>query len=337
MMESRKILLICNSFSTFIKTDFKILSEFGEVLKFQYNPSKFLKTNIVNQIKLLHFLISTLSGCHLIYIWFADYHSFLPVLFGRIFRKKTILVLGGYDVASLPEIKYGSFNTRVRALLTKYSISSADINLCVSENIQQDALARVPRAKTQVLHTGYSDILFTPGNRQRRNRVMTVAICETPQTIQLKGLDYFVKLAQELPQYEFVFIGGVHILEEYFKIPSNLKLIGELPNHELIPYYQEAKVYAQFSMREGLPNCVCESMLCGCIPVGFDNGGIPIAIGDAGYIVDNPDMALIKNIIIEAMEAPEYLRNKARERIINQFGLDKRVQVIKNYIIKKNL
>ena len=329
-----KILLIYPSFFTFVKTDFHILSKLGDVSKFHYHQSKTIKNNIFNQIKLLLFLTKNILTCNLIYIWFADYHSLLPILFGKIFRKKTMLVLGGYDVASLPEIEYGAFYKRFRRFFAKYSISNADINLCVADNIQNDALNRVPSAKTRILYTGYSKDIFTLGNIDRKDIVLTVALCDTIPRIKLKGIDYFVELAKVLPQYEFVFVGGGDCIDKFIEVPSNLRLVGKLPNHEIIKYYQEAKVYAQFSMREGLPNTVCESMLCGCIPVGFNNGGIPIAIGDAGFIIKTNEVEIIKDKVIEAMDSSEDLRKIARKRILENFSIENRENSIYRLVEK---
>ena len=38
-----------------------------------------------------------------------------------------------------------------------------------------------------------------------------------------------------------------------------------MPQEKLIPYYQKAKVYCQLSMREGLPNALCEALLVGLV------------------------------------------------------------------------
>ena len=42
-------------------------------------------------------------------------------------------------------------------------------------------------------------------------------------------------------------------------------------------------------MREGLPNALCEAMLCECVPVGTDVQGIRTAMGDAGFYVPYGD------------------------------------------------
>jgi len=43
-----------------------------------------------------------------------------------------------------------------------------------------------------------------------------------------------------------------------------IKFTGLVPDEELIKYYQKAKVY-QLSEYEGLPNALCEAMLCECL------------------------------------------------------------------------
>ena len=39
--------------------------------------------------------------------WFAGWHAVLPVLFARMQRKPSLMIVGGIDAASLPEIGYG--------------------------------------------------------------------------------------------------------------------------------------------------------------------------------------------------------------------------------------
>ena len=82
-----------------------------------------------------------------------------------------------------------------------------------------------------------------------------------------------------------------------------------------------------FSMREGLPNVVCEAMLSECIPVGFSNGGIPVAIGDAGYILKEKTIESAKKAIRIAMKNEE-LGKAARQRIIKKFPMDNRIKFL---------
>ena len=64
-----------------------------------------------------------------IFIWFADYHSFLPSLIGRLLGKKVYIVIGGYDAAKIKELNFlkvtiniqGQKNNEIRNWTTGYS------------------------------------------------------------------------------------------------------------------------------------------------------------------------------------------------------------------------
>ena len=96
----------------------------------------------------------------------------------------------------------------------------------------------------------------------------------------------------------------------------------------MLPLYREAKVYCQLSCREGLPNSLCEAMLCGCIPVGSNVGGIPHAIGDTGYLVDYGNDEQIIRSIEEALQASPSQGISARKRIATLFALATREKQI---------
>jgi glycosyltransferase involved in cell wall biosynthesis len=221
-----------------------------------------------------------------IYIWFADYHSLLPIFFAKILKKKSLLVLGGYDVTYVPELKCGAFSNPLRTFCTKFSIKNATLNLSVSDNIKREILEKVPKTKVKTIYTGYSEDKFIPFPDPKETIVLTVCSVDSLQRVRLKGIDFFVDVARSMPKYKFIIIGlGDNALKYLKDIPKNIEILNRMEQNELICFYQKAKVYAQFSMREGLPNAVCEAMLCECIPVGFNNGGIPIAIGDCGFIL----------------------------------------------------
>jgi len=58
-------------------------------------------------ISYLHFSFLLFKGvlwADITFSWFADTHAFLAVLLSKLFRKKSIVVVGGYEVANVPEI-----------------------------------------------------------------------------------------------------------------------------------------------------------------------------------------------------------------------------------------
>ncbi|HJH27253.1 MAG TPA: hypothetical protein C5S37_10935 [Methanophagales archaeon] len=60
--------------------------------------------------RMLKFLIETIKGVlwlDTIFLWFADVHAFVAVLVSRIFRRRSIVVVEGYEVAKVQEVKEG--------------------------------------------------------------------------------------------------------------------------------------------------------------------------------------------------------------------------------------
>src|SRR5271157_5036327 len=92
----RILLVYYSAFSSFIKNDCDLLSKHYEVSKIN-----------IKTIKDIFSLAVAVSKCDLTFIWFAGKHAFPAILLSKILRKKSIVVVGGYDVAYLPEINYG--------------------------------------------------------------------------------------------------------------------------------------------------------------------------------------------------------------------------------------
>ena len=92
-----KILFVCPSFSSFIQNDLDILRRHFEVRVVHYRGKK----------RMLKFLIEALKGvlwADVTFSWFADVHAFVAVLFSKMFRKKSIVVVGGCEMAKVLEI-----------------------------------------------------------------------------------------------------------------------------------------------------------------------------------------------------------------------------------------
>ena len=101
-IKRKSILFVYTGFSTFVKNDFHILSSAHTVEKYQFAPVKGISKNAWQMFKQLFFLLIHGWKYDVFYCWFADYHSFLPVLFAKIFGKKAFVVIGGYDVFPTP-------------------------------------------------------------------------------------------------------------------------------------------------------------------------------------------------------------------------------------------
>ena len=92
-----KILFVCPTFLSFLQNDLDILRRFFDVRVAHYQGKKKLPKFVIETLK--DVLWSNLS-----FSWFADVHAFAAVLFSKIFRRKSIVVVGGYEVAKVQGI-----------------------------------------------------------------------------------------------------------------------------------------------------------------------------------------------------------------------------------------
>jgi glycosyltransferase involved in cell wall biosynthesis len=138
-------------------------------------------------------------------------------------------------------------------------------------------------------------------------------------------LDVFVKAAGYLKDVKFVLVGNssdgtMDALRAMAS--SNVEFAGTVSHDQLAGYYQRAKVYCQLSMSEGLPNALCEAMLCECVPVGTEVNGIPTAMGDTGFYVPVGDAEAAADAVRQALSSNK--GRDARARIVSMFSVDKR-------------
>ena len=69
---------------------------------------------------------------------------------------------------------------------------------------------------------------------------------------------------------------------------------------------------------------IAEAMSCGCIPVVTKSGAIPEVVDNTGFYVPYGDEKATAEAIKKALDTPEEMGKKARERIKNLFSVEKR-------------
>ncbi len=319
-MDKKKVLLVYTNFSSFVEKDYQILSSAYKVHQYQFHAVKGFAATAKEIIKQCFYLTFHVMKYDAVYIWFADYHSLLPVLFARIFNKKSFVVVGGYDVNYLPEFNYGSFNRPIRKFFARNTLVNATLCFPVAKALVQKISSIAPRANVEVLPTSTDYEKFDSGYAERPKSILTVASVANRQRAMIKGLDRFRELAVAMPDFKFTIIGVSESFRVFFEpVPANLVLLPGVTYEKLPAYYQEASFYAQFSRSEGLPNSLCEAMLCGCIPIGTDVGDIEDAVGDTGLVTQSWDVNILAEFTRENHNNSK-LRHLSRDRIIKKYN-----------------
>ncbi len=101
-MRTIKILFVRPSKSSFIQKDLELFEKhfYVRVVVFVLSIRKRQSDTLKSMLN----LITGILWADLTFSWFADTHAFWAVRLSRIFRKKSVVVVGGYEVAKVPRI-----------------------------------------------------------------------------------------------------------------------------------------------------------------------------------------------------------------------------------------
>ncbi len=306
--------------STFVMRDVQILSEFADVKQVMYRS----RGDIPH-------LVSTVLRTNLNFSWFVLGFARATVRLSKLLRKKSIVVAGGFDVASIPELDYGMARSRRDVKRTRYVLENATKVLAVSTATQKDVLRLAEDVNVEVVHHGFDTDEYSPRG-EKEKLVLTVANV-SDQNLRLKGLSTFIEASRRMRDTDFVIVGECdeRVAKTIRKESSgNLQLTGRLSTRELLEYYRKAKVYCQLSYHESFGCALAEAMLCECVPVVTNRGAIPEVAGDAGVYVEYGNIEETVEGISKALESDS--GSEARDRIVQTFPLSKRKDAIRKVI-----
>lgn len=295
-------------------------------------------------------LLFTIHKFQIIYIWFADYHSIIPVFLTKIFRKRSFIVVGGYDADEILINPAKTIHQKLRKFCVWFSIKKCSVLLPVSDIIKKYLTDFVNSEKCIVVYNCINSIhfnLLSPINKE--NLIITIGgggkfVKEAVR----KRIDLFLKIGNEFvknfPVYKARFIAiGHNKNSETYKFLQN---IPEFESVTVIPiitdlntlsdYFRKASIYMQLSYYESFGIAQAEAMLFECIPVSNPGGAIPEVIGNAGFLVDNYEISEYLRIIKEILDKKhESLRAVAKQRILTKFSFESRKQSLLQLINNK--
>ena len=106
----KKVVLVCNVKNTFVSKDINLLKKMGlEVLLIHSPPYKDPFRFFYNRIKELILSLFYLPISKGVFSWFNDYHTTIPVLMAKFFKKPITIIIGGYDAVANSKLNYGLF------------------------------------------------------------------------------------------------------------------------------------------------------------------------------------------------------------------------------------
>lgn len=324
-----KILFLTSTRSSFVDGDLRMLKASYPVREIATGGGP--AGSLVQRLSLGLAILSGLTRADIVFSWFAHNHTYLAVIVAGLLRKKSLVVIGGYEVADEPELGYGSLRDPGMARKVRYVIEHADCILAVSEFSRREILATAKPRQIETAYNGVDTSVFSPGSPKERI-VLTVCFVSTAN-IRVKGLDTFIEAARHLPEARFVIVGSAldGALETLKQdAPDNVEFTGAVERDELIEWYRRARVYCQLSYRESFGVALAEAMSCECVPVVTDRGALPEVVGDTGFVVSYGDVEATAAAIIQALRSDR--GNAARARVEKEFSLQERIQKIRSVI-----
>ena len=304
------------SMVSFVEKDYLILKKHYDVEAYCYSGRK---RGLFDLPKMLYGIFTSDINVS----WFAYTHAYYAVKISKILKKKSVVIVGGFDVAKddAPEKHFS--DKQINQI--KYTLDNADVVAAVSERLRKSALEFTNRSIDLIYH-GFDHEHFKPKGH-KENLVITVGYVKK-DNLSRKGHECFVKSAKYLPDVKFVLIGN-HLDDsvDYLKsiASNNVEFTGWVSDEKMLRYMQTAKVYVQVSYHEGFGLSLAEGMLCECIPVVTDKGAIPEVVGDTGYYVSFGDPEATADAIKKAIMFSG-CGDKARDRIKELYQLMKREQ-----------
>ena len=258
--------------SPFIQTDIDKLSTFCKVDTVNFNGT-LDKDALFHQylviIKTIIFdLFPKSFNNDVIYVWFADVPAFFCLIFSKLFGKKLIVVLGGYEVCNMPEINYGlQRENNIRSKISRFVLRNTDHCIVPSSSYYKRTLPYSDKDKLVLLPT--CGKAMHPEKIVKENYIVMVGNA-TDRDYLLKGIPQYDELASKINVRCFL-IGNYD--EDIRRKYHHIEYLGHVSHEDVIYIMSKAKIYCQLSYTESFGISILEAMSVGCIPVvsGVDN------------------------------------------------------------------
>jgi glycosyltransferase involved in cell wall biosynthesis len=313
----RRVLYVHNSKASFVAIDREILAGRYEVEDL-YQPGRW-----PNPVEVIRGVVRA----DVVFGWFASWHTFFPVTLAWLLGKPSVMIVGGFDTANMPDIGYGYQQGGLRRAASRWIMRRAG-RLVTNSAYSRSEIERntpIPPERVSVIHHGVPDPFGEPPGPKEREALTVGAINRS--TLVQKGQLPFVEAARLLPDVRFTFAGrwlDGSVDELRARAGENVRFTGWLSDDDLHAAYRRAAVYVQASRHEGFGLAVAESMLAGCVPVVMNVTAMPEVVGDAGVLIESQEPDEVAGGVRRALELGPDAALRARERILTAFPIEGR-------------
>jgi len=263
------------------------------------------------------------------------------IAFYTRFKNKKFLFIASSEknVSSNLDI---SAHSNLKNIFYRYGVKNSTMIICQT-NHQKNLLKQKIGRDGQIIKNLYSP----PKNVYKQSKSSNLKILWVGRLTEGKRVEFFLKLAKNLPNYNFWMIVAPGEPEYFKRIKEaadkikNLDFIGFVEHDKMDEYCRRSSVLIHTSASEGFPNTFLEAW-GNSIPVislGFDpdeiicNHGLGIHVENFDDLVKNVDM-LLKNDSLRkkmGMQGRKYVEKEHNvNRIVNEYEkLFNEIQLIK--------
>jgi glycosyltransferase involved in cell wall biosynthesis len=275
-----------------------------------------------------------------IWIFFIADTLILPVITGKILRKKIFLTVGGFlDL----EVDLAKRRTGfLLKIIKQINFFFVDGIIIYSSTLIKTWHLEKYKTKIFVAHRHFVDFKKFSIHRNYQDRPNKIGYIGR-LSIE-KGVLNFVhsipQIAEIHPEYQFQIFGNGPQSEEIFRyifdhgLQKKIQLADWINHDELPEILNNLKLFVLPSFTEGLPNIMLESMACGTPVVATAVGAIPnfIEDGKTGFILKNNSVECIKDGIVRAIESGslEKISINSRGIVESHFTFEKELETYKD-------
>ncbi len=230
-----------------------------------------------------------------------------PNQFGGAFLPRTVKRVA--TLHDLTPILFPQLHPRARVLgyrmLARYSLRRCDRVIVYSANTRRDLLSRAMAAQGAIVNIplgvnpafkpGIATAAFTRRYQLTRPFILTVGVLE-PRKNHVLLFEVLRRLRERGEQLDLVIIGRPgwrwrNPLEQaQFKVVRPwVRIIEDVPDTDLVEFYNRAAVFAYPSLYEGFGLPILEAMACGAPVVSATGSSLPEVGGDAALYADPRD------------------------------------------------
>ena len=228
----------------------------------------------------------------------------------------------------------GNFIKRniIKIIMNK-ALKKSDLIIYISEAVKNSFEKQfdLRNKNTKVIYNGIPEIFFTePSNRETKNNKF-INIGYVGRLENLKGVDILINAYKELTNnnenIQLTIIGygteelSLKKMTTDLKINENVKFFGKQDN--VIPFLDNIDIFVYPSIcDEGLGISIIEAMARGCIPIGFNKGGIPELIKDekTGFIANKTTSQELAKSIQKAINLFKTEKSKKMQNGVKEFA-----------------